>query len=93
MAKITYIMAEITFKVAVVTSTVTNITFVVNETTFKVALITSSDNFFSGKVCGDRDHFLLANISFLVTKSTFLVTEIRIKEDYFFSDQEHLRSG
>ena len=34
-------MVEITFQVAVVTSTVTKITFVVNETTFKVALITS----------------------------------------------------
>ena len=48
-------MVEITFKVDVVISTVTNITFVVNETTFKVALITS----------------LVVNIFFVVTEIIF----------------------
>ena len=47
-AKITYVVAEIPFKVVVVTSSVAKITFVVDETTFKVAVIT----FFSG-----QDHF------------------------------------
>ena len=42
MAKITYIVFEITFKVAVVTSSLAKITFVENERTFKVALITYS---------------------------------------------------
>ena len=35
-------MAEITFKVAVITSSVAKISFVVAETTLKVAVITSS---------------------------------------------------
>ena len=36
------IIVEITFKVAVITSSVAKITFVVAEITFKVAMITSS---------------------------------------------------
>ena len=58
------------YKVAVVTSTVTNITFVVNETTFKVALITSSVVniiFVVSEII-----FFLANISFLVTDQEHL---------------------
>ena len=42
MAKITFVMANITFKVALTTSTVFNITFLVAEMTFKIVLITSS---------------------------------------------------
>ena len=42
LTKITIAMAEITFKVAVITSSVAKITFVVAEITFKVAMITSS---------------------------------------------------
>ena len=38
--KITFVAAEITFKVVVITSSVDNITFVVAEITFKVAKIT-----------------------------------------------------
>ena len=41
MAKITFVVSEITFKVAVITSPVAKITCVVTEITFKVALITS----------------------------------------------------
>ena len=41
-AKITYVVAEITLKVVVVTSAVAKITFVVDETTFKVSVITFS---------------------------------------------------
>ena len=48
-------MAEITFKVSVVTSTVSNITFVVDETTFKVTVIT----------------FSVVNITFVVTELIF----------------------
>ena len=40
--KIPFVMAEITFKMAVMTSLVTKITFVVAEITFKVAVIPSS---------------------------------------------------
>ena len=39
---ITFVVAEITFKVAVVISSVVKITFVVAEITFKVVVITSS---------------------------------------------------
>ena len=42
MDKITFVVADITFKVAMITSSVTKIAFVVNEITFKVAVITSS---------------------------------------------------
>ena len=41
-AEITFVMAGITFKVAVIPSSLANITFVVAEITFKVAVITSS---------------------------------------------------
>ena len=72
-ANITHIKVEITFKVAVFTSSVVRITFVVNETIFKVTVI-----FFSGKYnfCSDRDYFLLADISFLETKIAFVVDDI-----------------
>ena len=40
-AKITFVVAEITFKVALLTSSVPKITFVVVEITFKVAVMTS----------------------------------------------------
>ena len=39
-AKITFVVAEITFKLVVITSSVVKITFVVAEITFKVAVIT-----------------------------------------------------
>ena len=42
MAKITFVAAEITFKVAMITSSVAKITFVVTEITLKMAVITSS---------------------------------------------------
>ena len=38
-AKITFVVAEITFKVAVITSSVVKITFVVTEIIFKVAVV------------------------------------------------------
>ena len=41
-AKITFVEANITFEVAVITSSVVKITFLVAEITFKVAIITSS---------------------------------------------------
>ena len=41
MAKITFVVAEITFKVVVTISSVANIIFVLAEMTFKVAVITS----------------------------------------------------
>ena len=41
-AKITFVEANITFKVVVITSSVVKITFLVAEITFKVAIITSS---------------------------------------------------
>ena len=41
-ANITFVVLEITFKVAVITSRVVKIIFVVAEITFKVAVITSS---------------------------------------------------
>ena len=41
-AKMTFVEAEITFKVAVITSSLAKITFVVAEITLKVAVITSS---------------------------------------------------
>ena len=41
MAKIAFVVAKITFKVAVFTSSVAKIAFVVVEVTFKVAMITS----------------------------------------------------
>ena len=47
-AKITYVVAEITLKVVVITSSVAKITLVVDETTFKVAVIT---------FCSGQDHF------------------------------------
>ena len=59
-AKITFVMAGMTFKVAVITSSLANITFVVAEITFKVAVITSS----------------LAKIIFVVTEITFNVAVI-----------------
>ena len=40
--KITFVVVYITFKVAVITSSVVKITFVVAEITFKTVLITSS---------------------------------------------------
>ena len=40
-ANITFVLAEITFKVALLTSSVPKITFVVAEITFKVAVMTS----------------------------------------------------
>ena len=42
MAKITFVVVEVTFKMVVITSSVVKITFVVAEITFKVAVITSS---------------------------------------------------
>ena len=42
MANIKFALAEMTFKVAVITSSVAKITFVVDEITFKVVVITSS---------------------------------------------------
>ena len=39
-AKISFVMANITIKVAVITSSVAKISFVVAEITFKVAVIT-----------------------------------------------------
>ena len=39
-AKNTFVVAEITFKVIVITSSVVKITFVIAEITFKVAVIT-----------------------------------------------------
>ena len=55
MAKITYVVAAITLKVVVVTSSVAKITFVVDEPTSKVAVIT----FFSGLdyFCSDCNNF------------------------------------
>ena len=41
-AKITFVVGEITFKVIVITSSVVRITFVIAEITFKVAVVTSS---------------------------------------------------
>ena len=40
-AKITFLLAEITFKVVLFTSSVPKITFMVTEITFKVAVMTS----------------------------------------------------
>ena len=40
-AKITFVLAEITFKLALLTSSVHKITFVVAEITFKVTVMTS----------------------------------------------------
>ena len=40
-AKIIFVMAEISFKVAVITSPVAKITFLVAEKTFKIGVITS----------------------------------------------------
>ena len=51
MAKVTFVLGEMIFKVAVITSSVVNITFVVAKITFKVAVIT----FFR-----DQDHFVVA---------------------------------
>ena len=69
MATITFVVAEMTFKVGVVTSSVVTIslfvakiTFVLAEITFKVAVVTSS-----------------------VAKITFVVAEITFKCDHFFS--------
>ena len=60
LTKITFaIMAEITFKMAVRTSSVANVTFVVAEITFKVAMITSS----------------VAKITFVVAVMTFRVAD------------------
>ena len=59
-AKITFVMADITFKIAVITSPVTKITFEVAEIDCKVALITSS----------------VANITFVVAEITFKVVVI-----------------
>ena len=47
-AKVTFVVVEITFKVDVITSAVSKITFVVAEITFKVVVITSF---------GGQDHF------------------------------------
>ena len=54
-AKITFEVAEITCKVAVITSLVAKITFVVAEITFKVAVIISSV---------DKITFVVAEITF-----------------------------
>ena len=61
-AKITLVVPEITFKVAVITSPVVNIIFVVPEITFKVAVVTSSVDkisFFYGqdRFCDGGDNF------------------------------------
>ena len=42
MDKITFVVAEITFKVAIITSSLAKITFVVAEITLRMAVITSS---------------------------------------------------
>ena len=48
MANINFVVAEMTFKVAVITSSVVKITFVVAEKTFKVTVISSSvDNIYT----------------------------------------------
>ena len=59
-ARITVVVAEITFKVAMIISSVAKITFVIAEITFKVALITS----------------LLAKINFVVAEITYKVSMI-----------------
>ena len=70
--KITCVEAEILFKVAVMTSSVSNISSFVAKVTFVVAQITF-------KVAS------VANISLLVTKIPFVVAEIIIKEDVITS--------
>ena len=42
MVKITFVVAEITFKMVVITSSVVEITFVMAEITFRMVAITSS---------------------------------------------------
>ena len=74
-------MAEVTFKVAVITSSVVKITFVVAEITFKVAVITFSVikiSLFSRQdhFCSYRDYFLEADIRMFVAKINFVEAEI-----------------
>ena len=76
-AKITFVVAEITIKVAMITSSVTKITCVVTEITFKVGLITSS----VAKIT-----FVVAEITFIIemitsslAKITFVVAEITLR--------------
>ena len=62
MAKTTFGAAEITFKVAVITSSVTKITFVVAEITLKLVVITSP----------------VVKITFIVSEITFKGTNKKI---------------
>ena len=74
MAKITFVVAGITFKVVVITSSVAKINFEVGEITFIVAVIKSSV---------DKINFCVATITFVVTGITF-----KSGCDHFFCDQD-----
>ena len=95
MAKITCVVAEITFKsrcihfytfkVVVITSSVVKFTFVVADIMFKVAVITSSVTMITFVVT--EITFKVAVITSSVAKITFVVAEITFKscDDHFFS--------
>ena len=74
MTNTTLVVAEITFKVAVITSSVANITFVVAEITFKVAVVTSSVAKITTVVV--EITFKVAMITFSEAKIIFVVTKI-----------------
>ena len=70
--RITFVVAEITFKVTVIPSSVANITFVVVEVTFKVAGITSS----------------VAKINFVVAEITFQLEDSRTFRRTYLGNQK-----
>ena len=77
-ANITFVVPEITFKVAVITSPVVKIIFEVAEIIFKVAVITSSV---------DKISLFIAKIAFVVAGITFKVCA------HFFSGQDQFCIG
>ena len=93
LTKITFAMAEITFKVAVIPSSVAKITFVVAVITFRVAVITSSVT----KIIFLWPRSLSrADIRLLVVKITFVVAvldNLYCDGDHFSSVQDHFCSG
>ena len=81
-AKITLVMSEITFNVAVITSSVAKITFVVAEITFKVDMITSA----------------VVQITFVVAEITLKIVVIISSSfyngcDHFLGGHDNLCSG
>ena len=68
MVKITFVVAQIAFKVVIITSSMLKITFVVTQITFKMVVITGQAHICSGLniLQSGCDHFISGQEQFVV---------------------------